>query len=178
MGTESGTRKDIFFLILFGIIIFTSLGIRAVMLFRGEKELSANVNQSFAVPQNSILNEDENINDLFREYALDNMQNVYATGTMMIMEENSNNVAIFIKATLPDITSKYSYVAWLYGSELQEWKKLGVLKKNIFGFYALRIRLSQKELDYDEMRITLFDNDGKSSGSIILKSALGKFKRN
>jgi len=156
MQAVQSTKSDKFFLILFSIIIVTSLGI----------EQPASRSEAAASPE-AIKD-----NSIFKTYSLRNIQRVYATGTLMIMEENPVNASIFIKASLPETMQSHSYIAWFYGNELQEWKKLGSLDKDALGNYVLRRSLPLKELDYDEIRITLMDDNGKAPGVVILKREL------
>ena len=108
-----------------------------------------------------------------QEFSLLNVQETYATGTVAIQDEGTKK-NIYVQATLADITSKYSYRVLFYGKELNEWKSLGVLEKNILGLYELKKEITQREMDYDELRVALVFTDRSSTtpGITILKREL------
>lgn len=175
MKMQKKPSSDTFIMVLFIVIIVAALGIRFVLFLKGDVIVPENINMAFPKNGNNVNSIDSPglLQDTIQEFSLLNIQKAYATGTVAIRDTGSKK-NIFIQAILPGITSKYSYRAMLYGRELNEWKSLGFLEKNILGFYELKKEITQREMDYDEVRVTLVPKDRSSTtpGIIILKREL------
>lgn len=175
MEATKNSLSDIFIVILFIVIVATALGIRFVMFLKGENLTLSDVNKAVSplVSYNKVGRFGKNPAGFTREFSLLNTQSIYATGTVIIRQDTDASATIFLQADLSDVISSAEYAAWFYGQGLEEWKKLGVLEKNMLGYYVLQKELQLKELDYDEVRITLNNKkSGFAPGVVVLKRSL------
>lgn len=165
--------SDTFIIILFIVIIITAISIRMIQFFRGTSDLRAKSQTEWTSSEG--VQEPKSQEGIIKEFSLLNVGSVHATGTIIMKQEGSQNIDIYVKADLPDIISNSVYLLWLYGKDLEEWKKLGALEKDILGYYVLKRTLDPKDLDYDEMRVTLNHRSASSTpGTVILKRNLYK----
>ncbi len=78
-----------------------------------------------------------------------------------------------IHAILPNILDEFGYFAWLYGVELNEYKHLGVLSRDVFGNYSLDSDLSDFDLSYDQIIVVLSSQKEKMKANVVvLKGSL------
>lgn len=78
-----------------------------------------------------------------------------------------------IHAILPNTLEEFGYFAWLYGAELNEYKYLGALFRDVFGNYSLETDLSDFDLSYDQIIVVLSSQKEKMKvHTVVLKGSL------
>lgn len=165
--------SEYFFIALVLMILFSSFAIYVYKKLHGESIAN---NQNTA----NIINKDaENVDESKASdvIVIDRKTNLISSvSSFSGMAQYSKKFGVSklkINAILPNITDEFSYFAWLYGAELNEYKHLGTLLRDVFGNYYLEADLFGPDLSYDQIIVTLsLEKEKMKLREVVLKGSL------
>ncbi len=165
--------SEYFFISLVLMILFSSFAIYVYKKLHGESIAN---NQKIA----NIINKDaESVDEsktndaIFINRKTNLISNVSSFSGMAHYSRKFEVSKLKINAILPNITDEFGYFAWLYGVELNEYKYLGALTRDMFGNYYLETDLFGPDLSYDQILVALSAEKEKMKLSeVVLKGSL------